>query len=64
MVLGEKVTRHGDRSRRLITTSVLLELERPPEVGQRLTIAPKSRQNAGKLLVIPRSRVVFGIGIG
>jgi hypothetical protein len=64
MVLGEKVTRHGDRSHRLITTSVLLELERPPEVVQRLTIAPKSRQNAGKLLMIPGSRVVFGIGIG
>jgi hypothetical protein len=42
----------------------LLQLECPPEVVERITIAPKRRQNAGKLLMIPRSRVVLRIGVG
>src|SRR4030095_3662089 len=64
VVLRQKVTRHGDRDRRLITTLLLLQLECPPEVVERITIAPKSRQNAGKLLMTPRSRVVLRIGMG
>jgi hypothetical protein len=40
MVLGKKVSRHGDRHGRVIA-STPLELERPPKAIERIAIIPK-----------------------
>lgn len=52
MVLGQKVTRHGDRYARIITALSLFELKCLPELIERMGISLESGQNARKLLMI------------